>query len=186
MLLLRLLALAAILPIACAAQSPQPSPRPAAGFSIQTTAGSPIQLSAYRGKVVVLAFIITTCPHCQRTVGLLSKLQREYGSRGFQALASAVEESAAQDLPEFMERFQPAFPVGFDGRDSVLQFLQHSPDVRWFMPQMVFIDRQGMIRGHYGGTDRFLAENEENNLRGEIELLLNEPAPKMPSTRSQR
>jgi cytochrome oxidase Cu insertion factor (SCO1/SenC/PrrC family) len=36
-------------------------------------------LSQYKGHPVVLAFILTYCTHCQMTVGVLSKLQNEYG-----------------------------------------------------------------------------------------------------------
>ena len=40
---------------------------------------------------------------------------------------------------------------------------------------MVFIDRQGMIRGQYIGDDKFF-ENPEKNIRSTLETLLKEPA----------
>ena len=42
--------------------------------------GQPLHLSQYKGKVVVMAFILTTCSHCQRTTGYLNKLQKELGA----------------------------------------------------------------------------------------------------------
>ena len=51
-------------------------------------------LSQYRGKVVALSFIWTTCPHCQAESKVMSKLQQEYGSRGFQAIDVAVNDNA--------------------------------------------------------------------------------------------
>jgi hypothetical protein len=47
---------------------------------------------------------------------------------------------------------------------------------------MVFIDRKGVIRAQYPGSDKFY-ENEEANMRKEIEALLKEPggAPAKPA-----
>ena len=68
-------------------------------------------LSQYAGKVVVLAFISTTCPHCQHTTQLLSSIQNEYASRGVQFLAAAFNPDAAQLVPGFIAQFKPTFPV---------------------------------------------------------------------------
>src|ERR1700730_4350671 len=76
-------------------------PRPAPEFVVRGPAGE-VLLSQYRGKVVLLALIFTTCPHCQHTVGIMSEVQKEYGPRGFQALGSAFNEIAAQLLPAFL------------------------------------------------------------------------------------
>ena len=74
--------------MAHAAEVPRPSP----DFAINTVDGAPLQVSQYKGKVVALVFILTTCPHCQKTVGYLSTMQKEYGPRGLQVLASAVDD----------------------------------------------------------------------------------------------
>jgi hypothetical protein len=42
------------------------------------------------------------------------------------------------------------------------------------VPQLVFIDRKGVIRAQYGGSDPFVASNEEANIRGMVEKLLRE------------
>src|SRR5690348_1532525 len=83
----------------------QQLPRPAGEWPISMPDGKTIQLSSYRGKVVVLAFILTTCPHCQKTVGILSKLQPEYTPRGVQFLASAAEGGAKTAVPGFVQNF---------------------------------------------------------------------------------
>ena len=53
-------------------------PRKAPPFAIQMNDGKQVQLGTYKGKVVVLAFILTTCPHCQAVTRVLNKLQPEY------------------------------------------------------------------------------------------------------------
>ncbi len=37
-------------------------------------------LSQYRGKVVALEIIYTTCPHCQAASKIMTKFQQEYGA----------------------------------------------------------------------------------------------------------
>ena len=45
----------------------------------------------------------------------------------------------------------------------------------FYVPQMVFIDRKGVIQAQHGGTDPFLGDQQEANMRGLIERLLAEP-----------
>lgn len=154
-------------------------PRPSPDFAIMTNGGPPVPLGQYKGKVRVLAFILTTCPHCQKTVGYLSTMQKEYGPRGLQVLASAIEDMAAMNLPDFIKRFQPPFPVGFNKLDEVQAYLQHPAMFRLLMPQLVFIDRQGTIRAQYAGDDKFFGDGQDKHLREQIEALLkSEPAPR--------
>src|SRR5260221_8632408 len=87
------------------------APRPSPDFAISLNDGSQINLSQYRGKVLVVAFILTYCPHCQFTVETLSKMQKEYGPRGLQVAASAIEDMASLAVPDFIKKFQPGFPV---------------------------------------------------------------------------
>ena len=153
-----------------AAEIPRPSPE----FSIALNNGKQILLSQYRGKVVALVFILTYCPHCQQTVQVLTRLENEYGPRGFQVLASAIEDMASMAVPDFVKRYQPSFPVGFNNRDQVLEYLQHPPMFKLLMPQLVFVDRQGIIRAQYAGDDPFFGADQEKNLREKIESLLKE------------
>jgi cytochrome oxidase Cu insertion factor (SCO1/SenC/PrrC family) len=154
--------------LASAADVPRRSP----DFAIGMNTGEPIKLSQYKGKVCALAFILTTCPHCQKTVGYLSEMQKEYGPRGFQVVASAVDDMGKMNVPDFIKRFQPPFPVGFNNQTDVDGYLQHPVILRLLVPQLVFIDRQGTIRAQYGGEDKFFAEDQDKHIREQIEVLL--------------
>ena len=150
-------------------------PRPAPEFVVRGPGGE-VLLSQYRGKVVLLAFIFTTCSHCQHTVGIMSEVQKEYASRGFQALGSAFNDSAAQLLPAFLAQFHPNFPVGYSARPTVLEFLQTPSNMPLSVPVLVFIDKKGIIRSqHIGGDDPFF-KDQEKSMRAELEALLKEPA----------
>lgn len=151
-------------------------PRHSPEFAIDMLGGKQTLLSTYKGKVICLIFILTYCPHCQKTVGILSKLQNEYGPRGFQVLASAIEDMAGMAVPGFIKTYNPPFPVGFNNRNSVLDYLQHPVMNRLLMPQMAFIDKNFSIRAQYSGDDaKFLPDDpvqQEKNLRAQIEALL--------------
>jgi thiol-disulfide isomerase/thioredoxin len=150
-------------------------PRKAAELQIQMNGAKPIELSEYRGKPVVLAFILTTCPHCQYTTGLLVKLQTEFVSKGLQVIECAMNDGAAADVPNFIKRFQTNFPVGYSTDQlGVLSFLQHPQTAIPHMPMLAFIDRHGVIREQYQGIDALLSDEagQEANLRAEILKLI--------------
>ena len=172
-----ILAVLAALPLAFAPARAADLPRQAPELVINTTGGTPIKLSQYRGKVVAVCFILTTCPHCQKTIGLLIPMQNEYGPRGFQVLASAIEQGAAFALPRFLQTFNPPFPVGFNDPSVAIDFMQHPAMLVPMMPMLAFVDRQGKIRDqHEGNDEKFFEDQQEQNIRKQIEALLN-PAP---------
>jgi len=154
----------------------QQLPRKSPEFTINMTGGkAPILLSSYKGKVIVLATILTTCPHCQHTVTLLTKLQNELGPKGLQVIACAAQESPELAVPLFLKQFNPPFQVGFTtDLKAVLDYYQYSPNNLPHMPMLAFIDRQFNIRAqHEGGEAAFFDEaQQESNLRTQIETLL--------------
>ena len=152
----------------------QQVPRPAGEFAIRMPNGQVTLLSQYSGKVVVLAFISTTCPHCQHTTQVLSSLQNEYGPRGVQFLAAAFNPDAAQLVPGFIAQFRPTFPVGSADRDSVLEYEQASLAKPNFVPDLLFIDRNRVIRAQHDGGDEFF-KDQEKNIREMLDALLKEP-----------
>jgi len=131
-----------------------PVPRPTKEFTIMLPSGKQTLLSSYRGKVVMLACMFTTCPHCQALSKIMTKLQGELGPRGFQALGAAFNDEVntpnaaanAQVTAAFTSQFQVGFPVGYVPRNSVLSYLGVSDIERWVVPQIVIIDRKGVIR----------------------------------------
>src|SRR5262245_27471598 len=108
--------------MASAATAPRPSP----DFVIHLTPEKQISPAQFKGKVVVLAFIQTTCPHCQQSTQVLSAIQREYGPRGVQILAAAFNNYANTLVPGFIRQFKPTFPVGWSTHGEVLAYLNHS------------------------------------------------------------
>ena len=149
-------------------------PRRAPELDIKLPGGRDVLLSSNRGKVVVVAFVFTTCPHCQDATRILNKLYKEYGPRGFQPLGAAFNDMAMLLVPEFVTFTGATFPIGVAARQTVLDFLQYPDDKRLLVPTMAFLDRQGMIQQQSPldappGVDF----HSEANLRQIIEKLLN-------------
>jgi peroxiredoxin len=151
-------------------------PRPAPEFVIRLADDSQIPLSQMRGKVVVMEVLLTTCPHCKVTSKILTKLQKEWGPRGLQCAGVAIDTMARMLLPGFVAETGVSYPVGYSEYNTVVAFLQHPVMMRMLVPQVLIIDRKGIIRAHRGGEDDEFFKDEEKVLRTIIEPLLDERA----------
>ena len=161
-------------------------PRQSPDYSIQLTNGKQIKVSDYRGKVLCLTFILTTCPHCQKTTQLWDNIYPDLEPKGFAVVEAALNDNP--DIPSFVAQFKVPFPVGTAGVMSALDYIQWPKDKRPLVPFLVFIDRQGVIRAQYTGVDEaFFDAQQEQHIRAEAEKLLNEggvkakPAHKTPA-----
>ncbi len=127
---------------------PLSPPRKANEFVIHMNDGSQKLLSSYRGKVVVMAFMYTTCEHCQHTAGLLSKIQTEYANKGVQIFGATIDAGAKDGTVAFIKLTGANFPVGYSTPDQAMKFLG-GPSEGWYVPMLAFVDASGMLRSEY-------------------------------------
>lgn len=174
---------AAFIALGVSAFATPPTPRPAKEFDFVTPQGQHILLSSLKGKVVIVQGLLTTCPHCQAYSQLLTKMQSEYGARGFQAMGIAydVDGPTAQN---YVNTYHVGFPVGYSSRDAMLGLLGHSVLERLTVPQIMIIDRKGVIQTQSAaeGTPEL---QQEPNLRMWIEKLLGPASTKAAPTSSK-
>ena len=132
------------------AQAAAPVPRPSKEFTVATPQGQQILFSGLKGKVAVVQFLFTWCPHCQAFSQMLTQLNSEYGARGFQAVGVAFDDDDGKmplkDKVIGYTKQYAGFPVGFSTRSTVLSYLGISELERIGVPQIVVIDRKGVIR----------------------------------------
>jgi peroxiredoxin len=173
--MLRIPLMMAVAALASASLQAAEAPRPAPEYSITLPNGKQVLLSQYRGKVVALGFYFTTCPHCQVTCQLMEKLSGEYGGRGFRPLGVAFNEMANLLIGDYARNLKLTFPLGASSRGTVYEFLKENDNQRGTVPQMVLVDRKGIIRfqSPAAGDEVFF---KEQTLRQRIEELLKEPA----------
>jgi thiol-disulfide isomerase/thioredoxin len=130
-------------------------------------------LKQYRGKVVALAFIATTCPHCQNLTRSLNALAREFAGKEVQFLECAFNDDAEGALPMFVARFRPAYPVGWSNQVEVRTYLNVGlMDGHFMVPHMVFLDPKGVIRLDVGAQDDSFFRDTDANIRAELNKLL--------------
>ncbi len=148
-------------------------PRVSPPFAIQMVGAPAVQLQQYRGKIVLLAFIHTTCPHCQALTNVLNPIARDYTRKNVQFVECAFNDFAQMLVPKFIQQFQPLFPVGYSTSEAVKNYLGIAiMDQRpFYVPHLVFLDSRGMIRGDYPGESSFF-QNPDVNIRAQLDRLL--------------
>ena len=126
---------------------------------IFTLNGKETLLSRERaGKVVAVEFLLTTCPHCQKASEFMTQMYKEFGARGFLPIGIATNDPMmGQTKPvmvaSFVKEFKVGFPVGFGPNETARGFMQIPDNKPMSAPQMVLIDRAGMIRWEHVGFD---------------------------------
>jgi thiol-disulfide isomerase/thioredoxin len=160
--------------VAVAADQPA---RQSPAFIIHQAGGVELPVAKFRGKVVMLAFIHTTCPHCQDFTRLVNPIAQEYAPKGVQFLECAFNQGAAELVQPFVAQFHQPYPVGWADDAAVRAYLGYSfIDTRpMYVPHVVFLDKRGMIRSDYPGESKFF-QNPLVNVRAELDKLLAAPA----------
>lgn len=159
-------------------------PRPSPSYTLRILDGRSTSLDAYQGKVVLLAFIVTECPHCQRTSQMLNRLQSAYGQEALQVLAVAINDEAPKLVPRFVERFGISFPVGIDSQANARSYLGIPNTGLVLTPVLVVIDQSGNIQAEYGGDNPSV--NDEQMLRDLLDKLIARDVTQTPAKRSPR
>jgi len=154
-------------------------PRQSPEFKISEPSGKSTLLSSLKGKVVVMEFFFVQSGHCMRIASMLNKLNVEMGARGFQALGVVFDPPNAPDshgqlVGPLVNYLKLTYPVGYSSKADVDSYLNRAPKEILNIPQIIVIDRTGMIRaasGAAGGDPRL---EDENSLRSLIDSLLKE------------
>jgi cytochrome c biogenesis protein CcmG, thiol:disulfide interchange protein DsbE len=87
-----------------------PEHRPAPDFNLPQLNGQPLQLSSYRGKVVLLDFWATWCVPCRAEIPQFVELQQKYGDRGLQIIGVSMDDSP-EPVRDFYQQFHMNYPV---------------------------------------------------------------------------
>ncbi|MFN7993539.1 MAG: TlpA disulfide reductase family protein [Bryobacteraceae bacterium] len=148
------------------------SGRRAPGFSLPDAHLQQRDIQDYRGKIVVLDIIQTTCPHCAKFSDILEKLHAKYGSKV--AILSIVNPPDNQStVGKFAAEHKITTPILFDCGQASVSYLKATPqNPSISVPHVFLIDPQGMIRKDY--AYEFDTHNifEGDGLDSEIDQLL--------------
>ncbi len=140
------LVLGLLLPLfASAAETSSPAPP----FKLPDLDGKSVQLSDFKGKVVLLNFWATWCPPCRAEIPDLVALQQRYAPRGVVVLGISLDQGGPAKVASFVKRIGINYPVLMGNRDIALAY--GGIEV---VPTSFVIDRKGNVAGALrGATD---------------------------------
>jgi cytochrome c biogenesis protein CcmG, thiol:disulfide interchange protein DsbE len=128
-------------------------------FTLPTPDGRDLQLSSYRGKVVLLDFWATWCDPCREEIPHFVELQQKYGNRGLQIIGVSMDDSPEPVRP-FYQRFHMNYPVVM-GTAKTGELYGGILG----LPISFLIGRDGRIYAkHIGATDASVFEREIKHL----------------------
>lgn len=139
--------------------------RPAPDFTLETLEGGVAELSALRGRPVLLVFWATWCPRCMEQLAFLQGLQTSLGDR--LAILAVNQETQllspahVAKLREELRALGIELPVPLDRELSVWQDYCIGA-----LPTTVILDREGIVR--FAEPNFYWASREkiESVLRG--------------------
>ena len=163
------------------------TPRKSPEFAIHEPSGKTTMLSSLSGKVVVMEFLFIRSEHCLRVAKMLNKLHGELGSRGFQPVGITFDPPNGNTGPQLVsymvDYFKLTYPIGYSAKGDVDTYLSRSGNQTLNIPQIVVIDRTGMIRATSGGPGGDPKLEDENSLRNLINALLEDGKGTSPNRR---
>jgi len=149
------------------------SGRRAPGFSLPDAHGQQHDLQDYRGKIVLIDIIQTTCPHCQKLAEVLEAVAAKYNGR-VAVLTFAIPRDTPATVAQFVAEHKVTTPIVFDCGQATASYLKVTPQNPTVnVPHLFLIDGQGMIRNDftYGFDTKTIFEGDGLNI--EIDRLLN-------------
>ena len=144
---MRTVAASILLALAIPAFGIPPVPRPTKEFTFVDPSGQQVLLSSLKGKVVLVQFLFTWCPHCQAFSKMLTTMQKDMTPKGVQFFGVAFDDNIVGSAATmYKQKYEVGFPIAFAEREQVLSYLGLSVMERMAVPQIVIIDKEGRIR----------------------------------------
>ena len=144
----KLSALGCLLPFLLMAR---PEYTKAPDFRRVDAAGHTVQLSKYKGKVVLLDFWATWCTGCKTEIPWFIDFAVKYRTQGLAAIGVAMDDEGWSVVKPFLaEKMKLTYPVVLGDKTLAMQFGGINS-----MPVTLLLDRQGRIAyAHTGVVDR--------------------------------
>jgi thiol-disulfide isomerase/thioredoxin len=141
--------------------SSRPSGAPAAihsaapNFSVLDLDGQPLDLTNYRGKVVLLDFWATWCAPCRDEIPHFVGFQDKYRGQGFQVIGISMDDGP-QPVREFYKEFKLNYPVAL-GNEKLAQAYGGVLG----LPITFLIGRDGRVAAKYVGAVQIQVVEQE-------------------------
>ncbi|CAH9061444.1 unnamed protein product [Cuscuta epithymum] len=153
-------------------------------FTVKNAKGEDVELSAYKGKVLLIVNVASQCGLTNSNYGELKTLYEQYKDKGLEILAFPCNQFAGQEpgtdeeiLETACTRFKAEFPifgkvdVNGKGAAPLYQFLKASKggflgnDIKWNFSKFL-VDKEGKV------VDRYAPTTSPLSIKKDIEKLL--------------
>lgn len=152
-----LVVIASLVALAAPSAAGSLSGRRAPGFSLPDSKMRQHDLQDYRGKLVLIEIMQTTCPHCRTFAGILEQVNAKYAGR-VAILTVVVPPDTVDTVQAFIGQYKITTPVMFDCGQMSASYMMVTPErSQVSFPHLFLIDRKGMIVDDYG----YAAETKE-------------------------
>ena len=132
-------------------------------FRVTTLDGRSIQLSALRGKVVIVDFWATWCPPCIEELPHFKELYTQYKGKGFEMIGIALDEGGSGAVKSFVKEHGVTYSIAMGTPDLIQNFSGILG-----IPTTFIIDKNGMI------AHKLIGYQEKQVFEQEIQRLLAE------------
>ena len=130
----------------------------------------------YRGKWLLLDFMVTNCVHCKALGGILEKVQSKYGVAKLAALSITVTPPETQaTVTKYIKENKLTVPILFDMSQVAAIYLKITPEKPSFdTPHLFIIDPAGNIVRDWGYSEatKSVLEGDGSALMAEIDKLM--------------
>jgi len=128
-------------------------------FSLTDLSGKKLELSSYRGKVVILDFWATWCSPCRAEIPRFVDLQNKYRGQGLQIIGISLDDDP-KPVRAFYQQFRINYPVAIGDANLAERY-----GGILGLPVNFVISRDGRIYAkHPGEVDLRLVEREIQSL----------------------
>jgi len=83
-------------------------------YEFETMSGDNINISDYRGKVLMINFWATWCGPCRKEIPELVQLKKKYESDGLEILGIALDEEGFEVVEPFLKQFDINYTIVMD------------------------------------------------------------------------
>jgi peroxiredoxin len=130
------------------------SNRRAPGFSLADSHFQQHDPQDYKGKVLIVEFMQTTCPTCLRLTESLLQVKAKYGDK-IGILAVTTLPDNYQTVDKFAAEHKVPWPILCDSGQVMMSYLKVTPaNAQVNFPHLFIIDGNGTIRYDFeGGED---------------------------------
>ena len=129
------------------------SNRRAPGFSLTDSHYQQHDGQDFRGKVLLIDIMTTTCPVCQKLADVLVQVKAKYDDKiGIFSVVTLPDNFSTAD--RFAAEHKIHWPILFDTGQMIASYLRVTPDnPQVHFPHLFVIDPDGAIRNDFDGAD---------------------------------